>query len=66
MTSPSAQEMTYGFLTYTNGTFFIKRVGQHDYAFTDTIRPDDTDPTVLEMLLCELCAQRGGPGRGAG
>jgi hypothetical protein len=55
----SVQDMTYGFLTYTNGTFFIKRVGQQDYAFTDAIRPCDTAPTVLEMLMCELCAQCG-------
>jgi hypothetical protein len=45
--------MTYGFLTYVNGTFFIRRVGEHEYAFTDAVGPCDTDPTVLEMLMCE-------------
>ena len=50
---PLALDMRYGFLTYLNGTFFIRRVGQHDHAFTDAIGPCDTDPTVREMLLCE-------------
>ena len=45
--------MTYGFLTYVNGTFFIRRVGEHEYAFTDAVGPCDTEPTVLEMLMCE-------------
>lgn len=56
--------MRYGFLTYLNGTFFIRRMGQHTYAFTDAIRPNDKHPTLLEMLLCEP-GQRSGDG-GAG
>lgn len=48
-----AQDMRYGFLTYLNGTFFIKRVGQDEFAFTDAIQADGEDPTLLEMLLCE-------------
>jgi hypothetical protein len=48
-----AQDMRYGFLTYLNGTFFIKRVGQDEYAFTDAIQADGEDLTLLEMLLCE-------------
>ncbi|KIY98612.1 hypothetical protein MNEG_9350 [Monoraphidium neglectum] len=44
--------MTYGFLTYLNGTYFIKRTGHHQYAFTRAIMSFDKEPTVLEMLMC--------------
>lgn len=50
---PFMQAMAYGFLTCLNGTYFIKRTGHHEYEFTNVIKPFDTDPTVLEMLMCE-------------
>jgi hypothetical protein len=47
------QGMTYGFLTCLNSTYFIRRTGRDRYEFTDAIRPFDTGPTVLEMLMCK-------------
>eukprot|EP00878_Enallax_costatus_P033877 GHUV01037453.1.p1 GENE.GHUV01037453.1~~GHUV01037453.1.p1 ORF type:complete len:336 (+),score=75.47 GHUV01037453.1:491-1498(+) len=43
--------MRYGFLTYLDGTFFIKRLGNDVYAFTDALPPDAQNPTITEMLL---------------
>ncbi len=53
------QDMVYGFLTYLNGTFFIKRVEQDTYAFTDAFTPSASRLTVLEMLLCEWACGSG-------
>jgi hypothetical protein len=50
--------MRYGFLSYLNGTSFIRRVGEHEYAFTDAVGPCDAGPTVLEMLMCEWGGHR--------
>ncbi|KIY99337.1 hypothetical protein MNEG_8623 [Monoraphidium neglectum] len=49
--------MTYGFLTCLNSTYFIRRTGRDRYEFTDAIRPFDTGPTVLEMLMYVLMKQ---------
>jgi hypothetical protein len=54
VTPPSPQDMRYGFLTYLNGTYFIQRQEEHAYAFTNAIWATQENPTLLEMLLCEL------------
>eukprot|EP00878_Enallax_costatus_P018660 GHUV01019654.1.p1 GENE.GHUV01019654.1~~GHUV01019654.1.p1 ORF type:complete len:336 (+),score=92.41 GHUV01019654.1:396-1403(+) len=45
----------YAWLTWLNGTIFIKRLEQHTYAFTDVFAPNkapnNADLTVMEMLL---------------
>lgn len=46
------QGMTYGWLTCLNATYFIKRVAEHTYQFTNALYTDTKNPTVLEMLLC--------------
>jgi len=51
--------MRYGFLTFLNGTYFIRREEEHAYAFTNAIFATDEDPTCLEMLLCKLGPQAG-------
>jgi hypothetical protein len=47
------QNMTYGWLTCLNATYFIRRVAEHTYEFTPAVYTDSTNPTVLEMLLCK-------------
>lgn len=53
------QDRRYGWLTYLNGTFFIKRTPQdpHLYQFTRALPCQSIDITVLEMLACKcLCS----------
>ena len=46
--------MRYGFVTYLNGTMFLKRTVDKEFLVTDAIMPSSQDPTLLEMLVCKL------------
>lgn len=48
------QKHRYGFLTYLQATFFIKRLARDTYAFTMAVPFSAKGPSVREMLACEL------------
>jgi len=42
--------LRYGFLTYLNGTFFIKRAQEHKYLFSPVVFPDPLDLSAAELM----------------